>query len=409
MDVSHFRLYEDYLNLMTPTLLSLYVWIRIWAWKESIVWQHLPIVIVFCFRYKRDHVFEATTDWFWRVTGRSNDGVHRLWTTRTRIHQYYQTRVSGRYSLTAPPDKLVAYVQSLSPEPLASSFFVKHRVGFHQHGSFDSIWFSTERIVVSRSTSIWSLLLIGDAMPSPHHPLTGNGFPFHSPRSTNLVDPSHVPSSLSMRDSAGSTKKILSREELSAIYDELTKFWFQEEWLLFDEEDKKTFLILNCPASEFLTVQMAIDQHYLTSGNSSLLFQPECLLVRTKSRTASICPPNATLSLEHLVNPLTNEKRHSYHLLAIICHSAETNSKLMFYKHARSDSWYVYYDQSIVSSSHSYLLSTEEHYQLESFIVPENSSRPLNHPPFRSLPMLALYNHPIVYVYLAEQKKKRKH
>lgn len=222
------------------------------------------------------------------------------------------------------------------------------------------------------------------------------------------MDPSFSYVSQSNRSSVESVKKILSREELYAIFDEIITVWFQEEWLFFDEEQRKTFLTLQCSTTELLTVQMAIDQSYLTSGDHSLLFEPECLLVRSKAKSKSVFFPNSTLSLENLADVDDTDQLHPYHLLAIICHSAETNSKLMFYKHARTNTWYIYYDQSIVSSPHSNLLNADEQQQLESFIVQENSSSPLHLLPFTYLPLSALHNHPVVYVYLPERKKKKR-
>jgi len=90
--------------------------------------------------------------------------------------------------------------------------------------------------------------------------------------------------------------------------------------------------------------------------------------------------------------------------MAILCHSNETNSKQMFYKDFQSNSWYIYYDQSMFSHSHSNILSNEEQYQLESFIQQKN---PIDLSKFTP-PLSTLCNHPIVYVYIPEEKSNRK-
>jgi len=76
----------------------------------------------------------------------------------------------------------------------------------------------------------------------------------------------------------------------------------------------------------------------------------------------------------------------------------------MFYKDFQSNSWYIYYDQSILSHSHSNILSNEEQYQLESFIRQENH---IDLSEFTS-PLSALWSHPIVYVYMPEKSNEKK-
>jgi hypothetical protein len=181
---------------------------------------------------------------------------------------------------------------------------------------------------------------------------------------------------------------------LSTIYTEIVTQWFKEEWLIFPDNHKETFLTLNSDIKDYLTAQMAIDNNSFVNTKLPLLNQPECLLIRTERNHKSLLLPNSIISLK----PLLDTKKSSQgKLIAIICNSLETNSKLMFYKHSPKNQWYIFYDNQFISSSN--LLSNEDQYQLES-ILEQNSNTNFIHPSQLSFPLSTLCNHPIIYVYL---------
>jgi hypothetical protein len=236
-------------------------------------------------------------------------------------------------------------------------------------------------------------------MPNPNQTLRDSfSHSNHSPF-TSRTTPSSSHSPKRDTNSPISSKKSLSCPQLDAIYSEITNEWYNEQWLTFVDNHKETYLTLDSNPTQFLTVQMAINQYNLKSGRTLLLAQPECLLIRTKSKIKTIFPPNAFISIDNLCDNHTGQKLFPYKLMAIICHSNETNSKLMFYKDFKTNSWYVFYDRSITLPSYSNILSHEEQYQLESVIHQEN------HIDLSNLitPLSALCNHPIVYVYIPEK------
>jgi hypothetical protein len=71
----------------------------------------------------------------------------------------------------------------------------------------------------------------------------------------------------------------------------------------------------------------------------------------------------------------------------------------MFYKDAHLNSWFIYYDQSILSHSHSSILSEDEQNQLQSYIEQKPD---LDSSKF-TFPLSSLRNHPIIYVYMPEK------
>ena len=212
-----------------------------------------------------------------------------------------------------------------------------------------------------------------------------------------------VPSySHSMNDNANpnsSLRRSLPYPQLFAIYTELINEWFQGRWLTFADDHQETYLTLDSTTEELLTTQTAIDGYYVTSGRTSLISKPECLLIRTKSKSKTLLLPNSVVSIDSLLDKNVTQKLLPYKLLAIICYSNETNSKLMFYKDKQSNYWNVFYDQSIVSPSHSNVLSDEQQFQLESFIQKNSRMNYINTSKFIS-PLSALCNHPIIYVYI---------
>jgi hypothetical protein len=209
-----------------------------------------------------------------------------------------------------------------------------------------------------------------------------------SPRDTN----SHL-----------STKHSLSFPQLFAIYTEIVTEWSQEKWLTFVDNHQETYLTLDSHTRGFLTIQMAIDQYYLTSGTNYLLSPPDCLLIRTKSRSENFFIPNSILSLENLCDTNVPHSLFQYKLMAIVCHLNESHSKIMFYKDYRSNNWYIYFDQTISSHSHSNVLSNEQQTELETFIQQQENQ--IDGSKLAS-PLSALCNHPIIYVYIPEKSSK---
>lgn len=231
-------------------------------------------------------------------------------------------------------------------------------------------------------------------MPIPNQPLQNNYAHSDSPSFNSKTIPSSSHSHISAR-------KSLSYPQLFAIYSEIVNEWCKEQWFTFVDNRTETFLTLDSTTNELVTIQTAINQYQLTSGKTLIRSQPECLLIQTKLKTKSLFIPNPIISLENLCDKTVDQRLCLYKLMAIVCHLNETNSKVMFYKDFQSNSWYIYYDQSILSHSHSNILSNEEEYQLESFIQQKNH---IDLSKFTS-PLSALCHHPIVYVYIPEKSK----
>lgn len=233
-------------------------------------------------------------------------------------------------------------------------------------------------------------------MPNPNGILRNTpDDPAFIPR--GMPSSSYVPSN----DVYSSTtpRKSLSYFQLFAAYNEIVNEWCKERWITFVDQCSETFLTLDATSNSSLTIQHAIDRYHLTSGKTLLRSLPECLLIRADSKNETVFIPNAFLSLENLCS---TQHLLRYQLRAIICHSERTNSKLMFYRTAQINTWFVHHDQSISSSAHSSRLSDDEQYQLESFI---QQTYPVDPWKF-SFPLSTLCNHPIIYVYLPEKSKE---
>jgi len=258
-----------------------------------------------------------------------------------------------------------------------------------------------EQFETEQRTHMAPVYPLNNTMPHPNQPLQNNFYHSNNSSSISNTMPSSPHSSRHNTSSHSSTRKSLSYPQLFAIFNEIVNEWSKEEWLTFNDTHTETYLTLDSNKNEFLTVQMAINQRYLTSGTTSLRSQPECLLIETQTKSNTLFSPNSIISLENLCDNNIAQKSVLYKLMAIVCHSMKTNSKLMFYKDFQSNSWYIYYDQSISSPSHSNILSNEEQFQLESFIQPDDH---IDLTQFQS-PLSSLFNHPIIYVYIPEKKK----
>lgn len=233
-------------------------------------------------------------------------------------------------------------------------------------------------------------------MPNPNQYFLNNS---HSPPSIPKTLTSSSRSSGHNTHSHTSSRKSLSNPQLFATYNEIINEWCNEQWLTFADGHTNTYLTLDPNVSESLTIQMAINQYDLLTGQTLIDYQPECLLIRTKSKSKTSFIPDSTISLERLLNNRIHERIFQYKLMAIVCHSKETNSKLMFYKDFQSNSWYIYYDQSKILPSHSNILSNDEQYQLELFIQGKNYNDLFKF----SAPLSALCSNPIIYVYIPEK------
>lgn len=237
-------------------------------------------------------------------------------------------------------------------------------------------------------------------MPSPSNQTLRNNY-VHS--NNPSVTPRSMPSSSYSPEnhthSRASQRKSLSYPQLFAIYNEIVNEWCKEQWITFIDNHSETYLTIEAKINEILTVQTAIDRYYLTTGELSLRSQPECLLIRTESKTETLFVPNSIISLENLFDNDSAQRLLRYKLMAIVCYSNKTNSKIMFYKDSQLNSWFIYYDQSISSHSHSNILSEDEQDQLQSFIEHKHHLDPSK---FTS-PLSSLRNHPIIYVYMPEK------
>ena len=205
--------------------------------------------------------------------------------------------------------------------------------------------------------------------------------------------------------SARPSKRTLSFPQLFAIYNEITGEWFRSTWLTFTDNHQETYLTLDTEASEFSTLQTAIDEYRLgPRGPPTAL--PECLLLRTKSRTKTVFAPNASLSLASLMDQMNARSIDHYRLLAMVSHSDESNSKIMFYRDLPSNAWYVFYERSAACDAHSSRLSDELQNRLESFIPKQHRSIDFDLSLLMDSPLSVLCNHPIVYVYLGERHRR---
>ena len=158
-------------------------------------------------------------------------------------------------------------------------------------------------------------------------------------------------------------------------------------------------------SNKLISVQMAIDQHCLKTGTSSLIAKPECLLIRTRSNTKTLILPNSFISIDNLIDNRFNEESCKYKLLAIVCETDETNTAFMFYKDKHLNHWHVYYDQSAVSPAYCNILSNKEQCQLESLIHDNSHINYIDVSEFTP-PLSFLQNHPIFYVYIPEKMIK---
>ncbi|UJR23351.1 hypothetical protein I4U23_026363 [Adineta vaga] len=202
-----------------------------------------------------------------------------------------------------------------------------------------------------------------------------------------------------------SVKKALSHPELSIIYNEIMNEWSKYRWLTFADHHTKTYLTFYSDSTDTVTIQMAINQYQRTNTSTSLLSLPECLLIRTHSKTQAVFLPNSILSIENLCDKDVNQTSFEYKLMAIICHLNETNSKIMFHKNFSLNCWHIYYDQSVALHSHSNRLSDEEQIQMDSFVQRKDEFNSIDLTEFSS-PLSNLCNHPIIYVYLPEENKQ---
>jgi hypothetical protein len=244
---------------------------------------------------------------------------------------------------------------------------------------------------------------LDDVMPSPNQTVQNNYTHSGNPSSIPKTMPtsSHLP--MTNTHSLISGRKSLSYPQLFAIHNEIVNEWCKEQWLTFVDDHTETYLTLHSQSHEFVTVQSAINQYHLTSGRTAICSLPECLLIRTESKTKTIFVPNSIISLDNLCDNHIAQSLSRYKLMAIVCHLNEIHRKAMFYKDFQSNSWYIYYDQSTLSPSHSNILSDEEQYQLESFIQQKHHIDPSKF----TAPLCALCNHPIVYVYIPKKTHER--
>ncbi|CAF3530021.1 unnamed protein product [Rotaria socialis] len=227
---------------------------------------------------------------------------------------------------------------------------------------------------------------LNDTMPIPDSSFRNSFSGFDTSSLVTQTTPSGAKSLQNNDTSRKAKTKSLSYPQLSAIYNEIVNQWCREQWLLFDDDQKETYLTLDFKTRGFFTVQMAIDHFHLTTKTSFL--------------------PNSSISIGNLLQNDISQQTFRYKILAIICESHETNSKLMFYKDKQTHDWYVYYNESISSPSCCNMLSNEEHRQIESFIQQENQLHSNDLSNFAP-PLSNLYNHPIVYIYIPDKNNKK--
>ncbi|CAF0787532.1 unnamed protein product [Adineta ricciae] len=243
---------------------------------------------------------------------------------------------------------------------------------------------------------------LDDTMPIPIHLPPNNYFPMNQVESIPDTRRSHTAHTTNSHESV---KRTLSHPQLSTIYNEIANEWSKIQWLTFTDSRTKTYLTLFSDSAELVTIETAIQQYQPTSASTVLLSLPECLLIRTNSKTRAVFLPNSTLSIENLCDKDVDQHVFVYKLLAILCHSNETNSQIMFYKNLQFNCWYIYYDQCKATNSHSNLLSNEEQIQMDLFVQSTGDSNQIDLTKFSSS-LSNLFNHPIVFVYLPEKHKE---
>lgn len=197
------------------------------------------------------------------------------------------------------------------------------------------------------------------------------------------------------------SRKSLPRLQLSAIYHEIVDVWSKQQWLEFEDEHTDSHLTLNAKTDEVLSIQTAIDEHRLTTGETRLVSQPECLLIRSKSKSKTVFIPNSRLSLGNLMSSDFPERLIRVRLLAIISLN-DMNNHIMFYKDFQTSSWNIYHEESASAPSRSELLPEDERELLESFIHLRNID-----PYTFSSPLSALLTHPMIYIYMSDQSKEK--
>jgi len=196
------------------------------------------------------------------------------------------------------------------------------------------------------------------------------------------------------------SRKSLPRLQLSAIYHEIVDVWSKQQWLEFEDEHTDSYLTLRAKTDEILSIQIAIDEHQLTTGETRLISPPECLLIRSKSKSNTIFIPNSRLSLGNLINSDDVQTFPRFKLLAMISYLNDINNHIMFYKDFHTSSWNIYHEESISAPSRSELLPEDEQERLNSFIHLRNID-----PYTFSSPLSALLNHPMTYIYMSDQSK----
>jgi hypothetical protein len=197
------------------------------------------------------------------------------------------------------------------------------------------------------------------------------------------------------------SRQILLREKLSAIYNEILTVWFEEPWLHFTDDHRQIFLTVDNNSNNhcFLTVQNAIDLFRSNHRDRFLVYQPECLLVKVIQRTNTLFIPNRHVTLQEFYRTIHNDDYYSYRLLAVLCCTKHGQNTLMFYKDVPSNSWQIYCrpDDTVDCSTS---LSDDEHDQLELFVSQANRLNLADVFVGDSARLMALYNYPIVFVYL---------
>ena len=298
-----------------------------------------------------------------RHTRRSHDNVHRIRALRIGVHPTRGATVSSRYALT-----------------------LLHPISLSSLSTLDDKMPSLTMPLGNRLSHTGSIPSIPTPIPSPPHFVVHESHPVRPP------------------------KRTLSFPQLFAIHNEITGEWFQTKWLTFSDNHQETFLGLNTGASEFSTLQAAIDEYH-PGPRGPLTALPECLLLRTKSNAKTVFAPNATLSLDSLMGHTHAQSTDHYKLLAMVGHSdtsSSSSSKVMFYRDLPSNAWFVFYERSAACDAHSNRLSDELQDKLESFIPKQHRSIDFDPSVLMNSPLSVLCNHPMVYVYLGERHKKGK-
>ena len=185
---------------------------------------------------------------------------------------------------------------------------------------------------------------------------------------------------------------------LSSIYTEIVDEWSQIDWLNFADYQPMTFLVLNSTIGDDLTVQTALNEHRFTIPKQPLLNQPECLLIRTEYDHQSLLAPNSVISLQPLFHP--RKISFSGKLMAIICHSK--HMKIMFYKALSANDWAVLYKNEKSAKESSAKILSDEHRRQLNNILEQDIPMNLIESTQLAFPLSALYNHPIIFVYIVQ-------